>query len=512
MTPAARRTAFDRTTLAFAAILLIATGLRVWALTLIPLNLYTEEAQLWAMSRTLAWGYALKPPLAIWAIWATTHAFGDAEWAVRLAAPISQSLAALGLYALARSAYGAWAGFWSGVTWLVVPGIWLSSVVVSTGVLMLPLWVLAVFSLWRLAQTRAWFWTIALGAAAGLGLLADYAMLYFPLCAALAASLSQPVREALKNGRGVAASVVALAIFAPHLAWNAEHDFATFSRAVTDVRLDPSALFNLDNLIDFASGQALLVGPILFVVLIGLLWRRGASVEDRFLLSFTLPPLALVTLATFISHVSANWAATAYPAAIAWTVGNLFINAPGKRVLVAALVLNLVIGVITIAAVLHPSAANGFRGIRTANAWDETAREIALRTAPQRGDRPFSAVVVDDRAAYYELNYYWRQARAVGAPLPPLRMWTPMQSAHTAAEIVEPLRPNDGGHVLVVHAQPRYIPFVAGDFTNFRTVEHLTIPLGGGANREFDISVGEGFAPAARDAAFLQRLRSQSQP
>ena len=79
----------------------------------------------------------------------------------------------------------------------------------------------------------------------------------------------------------------------------------------------------------------------------------------------------------------------------------------------------------------------------------------------------------------------------------------------SSAEATDPMRPEEGARVLVVHLTPHYLPFVAGDFTVFRTVEHLTIPLGGGVNREMEISVGEGFAPAPRDAAFLERLQQR---
>src|SRR5262245_26361611 len=124
MTPAAK--AFDRTTLAFVAVLIAATALRIWALTAAPLNLYHDEAEFWAWSRAPAWGYLSAPPMVAWAIWATTHFYGDVEWAVRLAAPLAQGVSALMLYALGRNVYGAWAGFWTGVIWLVTPGVWFS--------------------------------------------------------------------------------------------------------------------------------------------------------------------------------------------------------------------------------------------------------------------------------------------------------------------------------------------------------------------------------------------------
>jgi len=145
--------------------------------------------------------------------------------------------------------------------------------------------------------------------------------------------------------------------------------------------------------------------------------------------------------------------------------------------------------------------------VRTAQAWEETAREIAQRAVAQSGDAPFTAVLVDDRATYFELAYYWRHARRANAPLPPVRMWVLHGDAQNSAEANDPMRPAEGGRVLVVHLRPDYLPFVAGDFTVFRTVEHLTVPLGGGRNREMEISIGEGFAPAARDTAFEQRIR-----
>jgi hypothetical protein len=83
-------------------------------------------------------------------------------------------------------------------------------------------------------------------------------------------------------------------------------------------------------------------------------------------------------------------------------------------------------------------------------------------------------------------------------------------SIPTSAESTDPMRPEEGGRVLIVHLRPEYIPFVAGDFTTFRTVEHVTVPLGGGIGREMDVSIGEGFAPAPRDEVFEQRLRAHS--
>src|SRR5262249_42814883 len=156
--------------------------------------------------------------------------------------------------------------------------------------------------------------------------------------------------------------------------------------------------------------------------------------EDRFLLAFILPPLVLVSLVAFISRANANWAITAFPAATVWVVGHLFVNKGARRVMLAALALNVIMGAVIVGAHLNPSLATRVQGIRSASSWGDTAREIAVRAGGKPGDPPFTAVLVDSRETFFELQYYWRQARQAGAPLPPVRMWLLHGRAFNSAE------------------------------------------------------------------------------
>lgn len=502
----------DRTTIAFAATLALATAARIAALYYNQLDLYYDEAQYWAWSRELDWGYYTKPPLIAWVIAATTNLFGDAEWAVRLGAPLAHAVAASALYALGRSTYGAWPGFWTGVAWLLMPGVFLSSGVISTDAVLLPLWALALFSAWRLMTTRAWAWAIALGFFVGLGALAKYAMLYFVPCMVLAAWWLAPMREALKGGRGLVAGVISALVLAPNIVWNFQNSFATARHTADNARLDASDMFNLDELFEFWGGQFGVLGPIVALVLIWAIWRMsrrwsGASVQDKFLLAFILPTLVIVSVIAFISRANANWVAVAYPAIIAWAVGSLFDSIPGRRVLAGALAFNALLGGVVLAAATMPQFANLAKGVREAQAWGETARQIAERARPRSGEPPFTAVLVDNRAAYFELNYYWRDARRQGQPLPPVRMWLLHGEAHNSAEAADPMRAEEGARVLVVHSREEYRSIVAGDFTVFRTIERMSIPLGGDFARQLELSIGEGFAPVERDEAFRRRLQ-----
>ncbi len=510
------RAAFDRATLAFLFVLFAVTAARIVALFYIPLGLYFDEAQYWAWSRSFEWGYFTKPPLIAWVIGATTFLAGtDAEWAVRLGAPIAHAVAASALFILGRSMYGAWPGFWTAFGWLMLPGVWFSSSLISTDALLLPLWSIALLAMWRLMNTHAWVWAIVLGVAIGLGVQAKYAMFYFFLCSAVAAWWLPPMRQALSQGRGIVATLIAAAMITPNFIWNVQNGWATARHTAANAHFDNTEMFNLDELFEFVFGQAGVVGPVIFFVLIWALWRAwsrssGLSTEEKFLIAYVIPPFVIISAIAFISRANANWAAVAYPGLLLLVTGMLFASANGRRTLVAATLVNIAIGASFVGVIaFNPALANQAKGVRTARNWEETANEIARRAVVQPGELPFSAVMVDDRATYFELNYYWRQARREGAPLPPVRMWLLHGTANNSAESNDPMRTEEGGRVLVVHLSPEYLPLVATDFTSFRTVEHLTVPLGGGVNRELEISIGEGFAPLPRDEAFEARFRQQ---
>src|SRR5262249_13958394 len=145
----------------------------------------------------------------------------------------------------------------------------------------------------------------------------------------------------------------------------------------------------------------------------------------------------------------------------------------------ATLISNAVIGGVIAFGFFHPASAGVIGGMRDSTGWSETARTIAMRAAPLRGERPFDAVAVDDVDTYYRLNFYWGRERALLRDLPPLRLWMLQGPAQPAPDGAQSLYL--GARVLVVHATQNLIPFVAGDFTTFRTVEHINVSLGGRA-------------------------------
>lgn len=498
---------------AFLIVAGIVTAVRVAALIASPVNLHFDEAQYWAWSRTLDWGYFSKPPLIAWAIAFTTGLFGNAEAAVRLAAPLSHGLGALALFLLGRKLYGPWAGFWAGTSWLALPGVALSAAVISTDALMLPIWAWALLMLFRFLDTPGWRTAVMLGALIGLGALAKYAMLYFVLCAGLAALWVPTLRRRLVSRDGAIAVGTGLVVLAPNLIWNARHDFATVGHTAANANLGGS-LFNVGEMLDFVFSQAGVVGPVLFLALGYFLWRaarRPAALTptDKILIAFVLPPLLLITGQALLSRAHANWAAAAYPAAVVWLVGSLLTaQRAGRRTLFTAVAVNGAAALAFLSFTVVPGLADaaGMGGaFKRARGWDVVCAETQARVA--QSPTPYTAVLVDHRALFFALSYYCGPERT-DAPLPPLRMWLLRDEAANHAAMTAPMRAEDGGHVLMVSMGQGYVALAHEDFAEAAYLGEAVIDLGADETRWIGFSELRTFRPVPRDEAFEARLTS----
>jgi hypothetical protein len=480
----------------------VLTLLRVISLSQAPIGLTVDEAQYWAWSRSFEWGYFSKPPLVAWAIAATTGVFGNDPWAVRLAAPLAQGAGALILFALAHRMYGAVSAFWAGLGWSLMPGVALSASLITTDALLLPLWGLALFALWRFSETKSWRFAVLLGASIGLGALAKYAMLYFCLGMALSAAFVPRLREALLSRQGAFALMVAALILAPNIVWNAQHDFATVSHTAANANWGGD-LFNLDQLANFlvdqfAVGGLFVIGFILFLTAVA---RKRAVLDDRakFLLCFIAPPLLIVAGQALISRAHANWAASAYPALVVLIAG----YAAGVRVRWAALAVHATVATLLLAFALSPALVNRFdfssHAAKRTVAWDDTAQLVRSEIQTQG---PFTAVLVDHRHSFFQLNYFWRE----NPPAAPLRMWLLRDVAGNHAEAIAPMSAAVSGRVLIVHLSPHYLERVKGDFESFTTYKQVVQDLGGGNKRQITFSIASDFKPKARDTAYLSSL------
>lgn len=502
------------------------TALRLAALFATPLELYPDEAQYWAWSRELAFGYFSKPPMVAWLIRATTAVGGDAEPWVRLSAPLLHAAAALALQRAGARLYGGWAGFWAAALYSLMPGVQLSAGVIATDA---PLLCFLSFALWAYAglwradrpaeQVRC---AAGLGAALGLALLSKYAAVYFLAGIALHALLDKEARRLWRPRQALAAAAVFLALAAPNLIWNAGHGFATIGHllANTDLgpapdeaaRPEPLLSFDARQTPGFVLSQLGVFGPIPFLALVGgawILWRRRRlEPADRLLLAFAVPPLAVVVVQALVSRANANWAAAAYaPASV--LVAAWLLRWGARRWLEAAVALQGAAAALFLVAAAYPGLADGLgfsNALKRARGWAEATAVVLARA---RTEAPLTAIATDDRFLFNAMTYYGRAYFArPGAP--PLRMWMRRPWANTQAETEAPLRSAEAGRVLAASLEGVYRDEMQGDFRRSTPVARAVVPLDARRRRRIELFVGEGLSPRPRDARTGLPIRAGS--
>ena len=287
------------------------TAIRIVGLRYSVVDLFFDEAQYWAWSRELAFGYFSKPPLLAWIIAAFDPLCGSGEACVRAASPVIYFVTCFVIYAIANGLYGRRVAAWSALTFALGTGLTFSSRIISTDVPLILFWAVALLAYVRLLPSPDWRWSVALGVALGLGLLAKYAMVYFVLCAICAAAFDRDARALLARPQTWVALAIAFVIVAPNLFWNMANHFVTFRHTGDNITGDGLRLQPLQAL-GFVGSQFGVAGPLIFagfVVILVRMWREPVSREDRLMLAFAIPPLALVATLSLVRGANANWAA-----------------------------------------------------------------------------------------------------------------------------------------------------------------------------------------------------------
>lgn len=483
--------------------------IRLVALFATPLELYPDEAQYWLWSRELAFGYYSKPPMIAWLIWLTTAIGGDSEPVVRLSSPILHAGTALVLFAIGRRLYTPWTGFVAALLYTLMPGVQLSSGIVTTDaplLFCLSLALLAYVSGLDATEARRRLLRGAgLGAALGLAFLSKYAALYALIGLAAHAATDAGARRFWLSRAGAAALVAFAVIVGPNLAWNASHGFATVSHTAANANWNADSLINPGSALSFVAEQTAVFGPVPFVALLIGLWlliraRGRGEAADRLLLCFVLPPLIVVTVQAFLSRANANWAAAAYvgaaPLVAAW-----LLRWNARRWLAGGVALQALIAAVFLVAAVSPAASEALgvaNSFKRAKGWEESARRILARAEAESRAGPLQAIAVDDRFLFNSLAYYGRDwfSRA-GAP--PLKAWVREAVPQNQAETFAPLSAGETGRVLIASVVPEYRREIVWDFARVVGVQDAPVRLDRKRTRDLQLFVAEGYDRRPRD-------------
>jgi hypothetical protein len=323
-------------------IILLITAWRITQLYFADIPLFFDESQYWLWAQDLAFGYYSKPPIVAWAIAATTGVFGDQEWAVKLASPLVIAATSWGVGSLASAVFGTHTRILAGTLFLTLPGIAYAAGIIATDPFLMFFWVYALLCVYKAVHTGERRWFIGLGIAAGAGMMAKFAMIYLALGIAVYCFSSRRARLALLNRDLLLAALIALILYAPNIWWNAAHGFVSYLHTKDNAHLD-GALFHPDKFGAFLGGQFGVFGPVPFVLLLVFGLRRQADERFAFLLSFSVPIIALMCVQAFLSRANANWAAVAYVSGAVACAGWAFHRPYVKKLLWGSIALHLIL-------------------------------------------------------------------------------------------------------------------------------------------------------------------------
>lgn len=467
-------------------IVAVVTLMRSLVLILSPLDLYPDEAQYWWWAQAPDLGYYSKPPMIAWVIWLSTHLFGNAEWALRLPSPLFHGATALLVFGIARRAVNARLSLLSALAYLTLPGVSWSSGLISTDVPLLFFWALALYAFLRTCEDTHWRWPLLCGAALGLGLESKYAMLYFPLGAVIAALLTSRVRSAVFGTRGLAIFGTGLLLLAPNIVWNAMHGFPTVAHTEANADWGRSR-YSLGSAAGFLFGQFGVFGPLLLAGLIGAIWRlareKNRPEADLVLAAFSLPPLVLILVQSFIAGANANWAATAYVAATPLAIAELA-RWWGGRSIWLSFALNAGAMLVLWIFLVRPQIADTV-GAGNALKREEGWHELGAAVAAEAEAKPYAAIAADNRSVVAELLYYAQPRKA------PIRVWTRDLSIRDHFEMTLRLAPGAARVLLVI--EPSSVIRVLATFDSAQLIKSVPIPVGGSHIRAIDLFDAAGY-------------------
>jgi len=300
-----------------------------------PIDLSGDEAQYWDWSRQLDWSYYSKGPLVAYIIRASTELFQSNEmWVVRLPAVVLASMTSLLTYWLTlrlfksdRLALGAV------LLNHIVPMFVAGSMLMTIDPPYFFCWALATaFLALAVLEEKKWAW-IGVGLAVGVGILAKYGMLIWPIGMVIFLWLDGRGDGGRKNWLKTVwpwlAVGISLLFLTPPIIWNVQHDWVTLKHVAKQTGTTAQERFFNGNFFEFIGSQIGVLGPALAVILIGAVVyavRRGrarAAVDaerpvDPFgrqmrLLLWTAAPLFLICVVMSIrSKMQVNWPAASY--------------------------------------------------------------------------------------------------------------------------------------------------------------------------------------------------------
>ncbi|MDE8348202.1 MAG: glycosyltransferase family 39 protein [Acidocella sp.] len=296
----------------------VLTAVRLLMAALLPLS--PDEAYYWIWSVHLQAGYFDHPPMVAYWIRAGTMLCGTSAFGVRLLGPLAAAAGSLLLWDAGERLFP---NRHAGVT---AAALFNATLITGVGsVLMTPDTPLIFFWTASIAATARWLgsrddrWWLAIGVAAGAALLSKYTGLLLVAAIGLWLLTGRPRRLTLRSPWPWLGLVLAAAVFAPDVYWNAAHHWVSYFKQGGRVTMFDAA-HAAQYFAELLIGQIGLATPLVFFLAALGLWRlrRVGGDAASLLLWLVLLPGGVFVEHVLSGRVEPNWPAIMFmPACLA---------------------------------------------------------------------------------------------------------------------------------------------------------------------------------------------------
>src|SRR5882724_3515383 len=291
---------------------LVVVGFLLRLLYITQIELLPEDAYYWNYAQHLDLGYLDHPPMVAWLIWLGTAVFGDTEFGVRIGALCCAAVASMFAYRLTRNLFGEPSAIVALVLMQVLPFFFLAGMLMTPDAPLTAAWAATLYFLERaLTAGRSRAWLLA-GVSIGIGLISKYTIGMLVPAMALFVILDPRSRRWLSRWEPYAALIIAFVIFSPVIAWNAQHEWASFAFQ-TSRRIAEAPRFALHRLI---ISVLVLLTPTGVLTLLVSRFTRGTTAADEaadtprrwlFIRLSVLVPLSVFVLFSVRHDVKIDW-------------------------------------------------------------------------------------------------------------------------------------------------------------------------------------------------------------
>ena len=284
---------------------------KIISVRLTNFDLFGDEAQYWLWSQNIELGYFSKPPLLSWTVALVCLIFGNNIFVIKMISIILYCVTSYIIYLISyKLNKNVELAFLTAITFFVMPAVSVSSFLLSTDILLVFFWSLALLQLLIIKEKPSGLNFILLGIFIGLAFMSKYAAIYFVISMLILFFDKEMKVIFLNNLRKLLCLVIILVVIVlPNILWNINNGWTTFLHIADNAGLNRAEINFIEGL-KFISSQILMVGPIIFIFyFFGYFKKIMKNFNTRFLLIFSLPIFTIVLVESILVRANANWAA-----------------------------------------------------------------------------------------------------------------------------------------------------------------------------------------------------------